>query len=180
MRQLGANVVRIHLQFHAFMEAADRPNAAALERLKRLTDLADRTGLYLDITGLACYDKPKSPSWYDAMEEPERWAAQGRFWEAVAGCVGASPAVFCYDIMNEPVVPGELTRYDIEIFPTAALIAPGHRLRLALTTYDFPSLVPIKSQRAALAGGVYQVRQGGLQASSLLIPLADPESMRHA
>lgn len=79
----------------------------------------------------------------------------------------------------QPVVPGELTRYDIEIFPTAALIEPGHRLRLALTTYDFPSLVPIKSQRAALASGSYRVRQGGIHASSLLVPLADPESMRH-
>ncbi|MGH3544097.1 MAG: CocE/NonD family hydrolase, partial [Mycobacterium sp.] len=27
----------------------------------------------------------------------------------------------------QPVVPGEVTRYDIEIFPTAALIAPAHR-----------------------------------------------------
>jgi putative CocE/NonD family hydrolase len=79
----------------------------------------------------------------------------------------------------QPVVPGELTRYDIEIFPTAALIEAGHRLRLALTTYDFPSLVPSKSQRAALAGGVYHLRQGGVHASSLLIPLADPEAMRH-
>jgi putative CocE/NonD family hydrolase len=79
----------------------------------------------------------------------------------------------------EPVVPGELTRYDIEVFPTAALIEPGHRLRLTLTTYDFPNLVPTKPQRAALAGGVYQVRQGGVHASSLLVPLADPATMEH-
>jgi hypothetical protein len=31
---------------------------------------------------------------------------QARFWEAVAGRCAASPAVFCYDLMNEPVVPG--------------------------------------------------------------------------
>ncbi|OKH76470.1 peptidase S15 [Mycobacterium sp. SWH-M3] len=73
----------------------------------------------------------------------------------------------------EPVTPGELTRYDIEIFPTAALIEPGHRLRLTLTTYDFPHLVPTKPAREALAGGVYQVRQGGTTASSLLIPMTD-------
>ncbi|MGB8403643.1 MAG: CocE/NonD family hydrolase [Mycobacterium sp.] len=79
----------------------------------------------------------------------------------------------------EPVVPGELTEYDIEVFPTAALIEPGHRLRLTLTTYDFPHLVPTTPQRAALAGGVYQVRQGGVHASSLLVPLADPATMEH-
>ncbi|WP_083666218.1 CocE/NonD family hydrolase [Mycobacterium sp. NS-7484] len=74
----------------------------------------------------------------------------------------------------QPVVPGELTRYDVEIFPTAALIAPGHRLRLTLTTYDFPHLVPTRPARAALAGGTYTLHQGGVSPSSLLIPVADP------
>lgn len=78
-----------------------------------------------------------------------------------------------------PVVPGELTRYDIEIFPTAAILAPGHRLRLTLTTYDFPHLVPTRPQRAALAGGVYRISQGGVHASHLVVPLADPAAMEH-
>ncbi|ORA31234.1 peptidase S15 [Mycobacterium aquaticum] len=73
-----------------------------------------------------------------------------------------------------PVVPGQLTRYDLEVFPTAALIEPGHRLRLTLTTYDFPHLVPTRPARRALAGGVYQVRQGGESPSQIVIPLADP------
>jgi putative CocE/NonD family hydrolase len=73
-----------------------------------------------------------------------------------------------------PVVPGQLTRYDIEVFPTAALIDAGHRLRLNLTTYDFPHLVPTKPARRALTGGIYQVRQGGASPSQIVIPLADP------
>jgi putative CocE/NonD family hydrolase len=73
-----------------------------------------------------------------------------------------------------PVVPGQLTRYDIEVFPTAAIIEPGHRLRLTLTTYDFPHLVPTRPARRALTGGIYQVRQGGDSPSEILIPLADP------
>jgi len=76
----------------------------------------------------------------------------------------------------QPVVPGELTRYDIEIFPTAALIAPNHRLRLTITTYDFPHLVPTKPARQALLGGVYRVRQGGATPSHLVIPIADPDA----
>ena len=76
-----------------------------------------------------------------------------------------------------PVVPGEVTRYDLEIFPTAALIAPGHRLRLTITTYDFPHLVPAKPARRALAGGRYQVQQGGPRPSHIVIPLADPETL---
>src|SRR5246127_1325170 len=75
---------------------------------------------------------------------------------------------------NRPVVPGELTRYDIEIFPTAALIGTNHRLRLTLTTYDFPHLVPTKPARRALIGGTYRLRQGGGTPSQIVIPLADP------
>ena len=76
----------------------------------------------------------------------------------------------------EPVVPGELTRYDVEIFPTAAMIEPGHRLRLTVTTYDFPHLVPTKPARRALIGGSYQLHQGGPTPSHLLISVADPDS----
>lgn len=110
MVELGANVVRVHLQFGRFMDAADRPNAAALDRLERLLRLAEETRLYLDLTGLGCYHKPDVPAWYDALDEPARWAAQAAFWKAVAGRCRTSPAVFCYDLMNEPVVPGDPPR----------------------------------------------------------------------
>lgn len=110
MRKLGANVVRIHLQFGKFMLAADKPNEAALAQLARLLKLAEATGLYLDLTGLACYHKRDVPAWYDALGEAERWSAQAEFWKAVAGVCKDSPAVFCYDLMNEPVVPGSAGR----------------------------------------------------------------------
>lgn len=106
MKQLGANVVRIHLQFGKFMEAADRPNAKALDRLGDLLKLSENERLYLDLTGLGCYHKADVPAWYDRLGEAERWAAQANFWQAVAGRCKDSPAVFFYDLMNEPVVPG--------------------------------------------------------------------------
>src|SRR5262249_35806053 len=106
MRKLGANVVRIHLQLGKFMETAERPNAKALDRLGKLLELAERSGLYLDLTGLGCYHKKDVPAWYDRLAEKDRWDVQARFWAAVAGRCKDSPAVFCYDLMNEPVVPG--------------------------------------------------------------------------
>lgn len=105
MKKFGANVVRIHLQLGRFMERAGKPNDQALEQLGRLVKLAERNGLYLDLTGLGCYHKKGVPAWYDALSEKERWAVQARFWEAMAGRCAGSPAVFCYDLMNEPVVP---------------------------------------------------------------------------
>jgi hypothetical protein len=106
MQKLQANVVRIHLQFNKFMDAPDKPNQKSLERLTKLLTLAERTNLYLDLTGLGCYHKKDVPAWYDRLSERERWDAQAAFWGAVAARCAKSPAVFCYDLMNEPVVPG--------------------------------------------------------------------------
>jgi hypothetical protein len=106
MKQLGANVVRMHLQFGKFMRGPSEPNEATLKQYGRLVALAEKTHLYLDVTGLGCYHKKDVPKWYDRLSEEGRWAAQARFWEAVAGRSAGSPAVFCYDLMNEPVVPG--------------------------------------------------------------------------
>ncbi|HEV8541117.1 MAG TPA: cellulase family glycosylhydrolase [Verrucomicrobiae bacterium] len=107
MRELGANVVRVHLQFEKFMEAADEPNSSALRQLERLLRLAEKSGLYLDITGLGTYRPSDVPNWYEAMDESSRWAAQARFWKAVAELGASSPSVFCYDLINEPLSPGQ-------------------------------------------------------------------------
>ena len=106
MKSYGANVVRIHLQTARFMSTAKRPNRAALRQLARLVTLAEETGLYLDITGLGCYHRQDVPAWYEAMTETDRWEMQARFWEAIARTCARSPAIFCYDLMNEPVLPG--------------------------------------------------------------------------
>ena len=107
IKALGANVVRVHLQLAKFMDTAEQPNAANLARLGELVRLAERTGLYLDLTGLGCYHKQDVPPWYDALDAAARWDVQARFWRAVAGACKNSPAVFCYDLMNEPILPGK-------------------------------------------------------------------------
>ena len=104
MKKLGANVVRVHLQFAKFTTAADKPDEKALDRLAKLLRVAETNGLYLDLTGLGCYHKKDVPAWYDGLSESDRWDAQARFWSAVAGRCAKSPAIFCYDLMNEPVV----------------------------------------------------------------------------
>ena len=106
IKELKANVVRIHLQFGKFMDGPTTANRKSLEQLARLVALAERTKLYLDLTGLGCYHKQDVPAWYDELSEQERWDAQAVFWQSVAETCRNSPAIFCYDLMNEPVVPG--------------------------------------------------------------------------
>jgi len=87
MRGYKANIVRIHLQYHRFM-----------------VKIAENSGLYLDITGLAAYRKSDSPEWYNSLEDSERWATHAIFWKNIAAAVGDSEAVFAFNLMNEPVV----------------------------------------------------------------------------
>jgi putative CocE/NonD family hydrolase len=70
-----------------------------------------------------------------------------------------------------PVPVGVPVRYEIEIFPTLAQLAAGHRLRLTLTTSDTPHLLPGAAQLQNLAGGVYQIERSSRLASYLEAPL---------
>ena len=75
MKALGANTVRVHLQISKFMKSAREADGRSLKRLSRLVELAEQTGLYLDITGLASYRPSDTPAWYDALDEPARWTS---------------------------------------------------------------------------------------------------------
>jgi hypothetical protein len=107
IRAMGGNVVRVHLQYGKFMDAVDRPNPAAFRNLRRLLKSAERAGLYLDLTGLACYRPSDVPKWYDLLDDEARWTAQAAFWRAIAAECAGHPTIFCYDLMNEPISPGQ-------------------------------------------------------------------------
>lgn len=106
MKELGFNVARIHLQTVKFLKSKDQACEVALGKLKRLIKLAEQKGLYLDLTGLGNYHRGETPRWYDALSREERWETQAVFWKAVAEVGAGSPAIFCYDLMNEPVIGG--------------------------------------------------------------------------
>lgn len=130
MKRLGANVVRIHLQVARFMDGPNQPNEHSLQQLDRLVKLAESNRLYIDVTGLGCYRKAEVPAWYSALGEKERWAAQARFWSAIARHCAQSPAILCYDLMNEPVVP-------------AAKRAPGDWLAGELAGFSYVQFITL-------------------------------------
>jgi len=106
MKILGANVVRVSPQLCCLMKSPEQPDETNLARLGMLVRLAEENGLYLDVTGLGYYHKDEVPA-YDAMDESARWKVQACYWRAVAGVCKDSPAIFCYDLMNEPVPSGD-------------------------------------------------------------------------
>lgn len=72
MKRLGANVVRVPLQFARFMDAPRSPNQRNLARLAKLVDLAENVRLYLDVTGLGTFRVSDVPPWYRDLSEQER------------------------------------------------------------------------------------------------------------
>ena len=75
---------------------------------------------------------------------------------------------------SQPVVPGATEEYQIQVFPTLVTLAAGDRLRVTISTTDTPHLVPIPSQLAQLAGGVYGIQRTPSAPSSLTVEL-DPD-----
>ncbi len=71
----------------------------------------------------------------------------------------------------QPVNPGAVTEYQIEIFPTLATIGAGDRLRLTLATVDTPHLTPRPAQLPQLAGGIYTIHRSAGAPSSLTVAL---------
>jgi len=153
MKQMGANVVRIHLQVAHFMKSSRETNRESLAQLSRLVALAEKTGLYLDVTGLGCYDKQEVPAWYNQLPEAQRWDAQARFWEAVAETCHGSPAVFCYDLINEPVLTEDKQGGD---WTPGAF---GDRYFVQRLTLDFAGRTPAEIAEAWVAQMVAAVRK---------------------
>jgi hypothetical protein len=72
---------------------------------------------------------------------------------------------------RRPVTPGQVTRYDIEVFPTFALIPKGWRLRVTITTADTPHELLALPNGPQLLAGVYTVERNANGPSFVNVPL---------
>lgn len=106
MKAAGTSVARVHPEMPMLMLGPREMNPRGIELLKELLQIAENSGIYLDVTGLACYQIKDRMAWYDALDEDGRWKAQEFFWENIARACAKSPAVFCYCLVNEPAPSG--------------------------------------------------------------------------
>jgi putative CocE/NonD family hydrolase len=82
---------------------------------------------------------------------------------------------------NDPLVPGRVERYDLDLWGTCVAVRPGERLRLAVMSAAFPLLVPNFNTGGDLGLEVepviarQSVYRSGTRASSVSLPLVtDP------
>ena len=71
---------------------------------------------------------------------------------------------------KQPLESGEVAPVDVEVFPTAARIARGHRLRVAIQAFDVPHLAPTLPD-AASALTVLTIHNSERYPSVLTIPV---------
>lgn len=107
MKAAGANVARIHPEMPRILVGPGKADPRALDLLRRILKIAENSGIHLKITGLACYRIKDRMAWYDSMDERGRWGTQAFFWETIARTCADSPAVFAYDLVNEPAAVGK-------------------------------------------------------------------------
>ena len=89
----------------------------------------------------------------------------GRSW--TAGGMTVLPYHPYTQASAQPVSPGTMTEYQIQIFPTLVTIASGDSLRLTLSTADTPHLTPLPPELPNLLGGVYTIGRAADAPSSL-------------
>ena len=106
IKAAGTSVARVHPEMPMLMLGPERMDPHGLELLGELLQIAEKNGIHLDVTGLACYAIKDRMAWYDVLDEAARWKAQAFCWENVAKACGKSPAVFSYCLVNEPAPSG--------------------------------------------------------------------------
>ena len=107
MKAAGTTVVRIHPEMPRIVTGPDTASPQALDQLRKLLKIAEKSGIHVMITGLACYKIKERMAWYDSLDDQDRWKTQAFFWETIARACAESPGVFAYDLVNEPVAVGK-------------------------------------------------------------------------
>ena len=105
MRDLGVNCARIFLTAATFQPDASTVDEEALKKLDALIRIARRSGVRLILTGPDHWEG--SPAYW----RPDRFAGEPaltaleNFWRTVGRRYRGEPAIFAWDLLNEPHLP---------------------------------------------------------------------------
>ncbi len=105
MSGLGINCARVFLTTGSFQPNAETIEEQSLEKLDALIEIARETGIRLLLTGPDHWEG--QPSYW----KPDRFAGEAalraleRFWEVVGRRYRDEPAIFAWDLLNEPHLP---------------------------------------------------------------------------
>jgi predicted acyl esterase len=78
------------------------------------------------------------------------------------------------------VTPGEPMLLPIEVFPTSAVLRPGHRLRITVAPYDVPHALPPVDPGLETLGATVRILTDPQHPSSVVFPIAEPRTNAQA
>jgi len=105
MGGMGVNCARVFLTAGSFQPTAEKIEEQALVKLDKLVEIARESGIRLILTG---------PDHWEGVPDywqPDRYAGQAalealeHFWTVVAKRYHGEPAIFAWDLLNEPHMP---------------------------------------------------------------------------
>jgi len=105
MNELGVNCARVFLTAASFQPTAEKIEQEALAKLDKLIEIAREQNIRLILTGPDHWEG-QPPYW-----KPDRFAGEDalraleRFWDVVARRYRDEPAIFAWDLLNEPHLP---------------------------------------------------------------------------
>jgi endo-1,4-beta-mannosidase len=105
MRDLGVNCARVFLTAATFQPDVNTVDEQALTKLDTLVRIARQSGIRLILTGPDHWEG--SPAYW----KPDRFAGEralkalDNFWRAVGQRYRGEPAIFAWDLLNEPHIP---------------------------------------------------------------------------
>ncbi len=105
MRGLGVNCARVFLTAGSFQPRPGVVEVEALKKLDKLVSIAGNAGIRLILTGPDHWEG--SPSYWrpDRFAGSEALGALEHFWQAVGSRYRGEPAIFAWDLLNEPHMP---------------------------------------------------------------------------
>jgi len=105
MQSLGVNCARVFLTAAGFQPTEDKVEEAALGKLDAMVRIAREHGIRLIPTGPDHWEG--SPDYWrgDRFGGERALKALEVFWETVAGRYRGEPAIFAWDLLNEPHIP---------------------------------------------------------------------------
>ncbi|UCF16594.1 MAG: beta-galactosidase, partial [Phycisphaerales bacterium] len=105
MSELGVNCARVFLTAGSFQPSAETVEQQALAKLDKLVEIARENEIRLILTG------PDHWEGQPAYWKPDRFAGEAAlqalecFWDVVGRRYRGEPAIFAWDLLNEPHLP---------------------------------------------------------------------------
>lgn len=105
MKELGVNCARIFLTAATFQPDAETIDQNALEKLDALVGIARQSEIRLMLTGPDHWEGVPEYWKGDRFAGEQAFKALEYFWTVVAGRYRGEPAIFAWDLLNEPHLP---------------------------------------------------------------------------